>query len=171
MPDDALGREPRIGVEQSAQQACQRPILGIRIGRLVATLELDADRIIVALLAPLPRRHAGVPGPAFLVLRNFDAFYSYNAAESYGLAIAHLADRLRGGGPFGTPWPTDDPGLSRAERRELQTLLSARGHDIGAIDGMLGDKTRAAVRAEQQRLGMEPSGRAGQKLLKALRAG
>jgi len=113
---------------------------------------------------------AGAQGPAFLVTRNFDAIYSYNAAESYGLAIAHLADRLRGGGPFATPWPTDDPGLSRAERRELQTLLTARGHDIGAIDGMLGDKTRAAVRAEQQRLGMEPSGRAGQKLLKALRA-
>jgi lytic murein transglycosylase len=114
---------------------------------------------------------AGERGPAFLVTRNFDAIYSYNAAESYGLAIAHLADRLRGGGPFATPWPTDDPGLSRADRRELQTLLTARGHDIGAIDGMLGDKTRAAVRAEQQRLGMEPSGRAGQKLLKALRAG
>ena len=113
---------------------------------------------------------AGAQGPAFLVTRNFDAIYSYNAAESYGLAIAHLADRLRGGGPFATPWPTDDPGLSRAERRELQTLLTARGHDIGAIDGMLGDKTRAAVRAEQQRLGMEPSGRTGQKLLKALRA-
>lgn len=113
---------------------------------------------------------AGAQGPAFLVTRNFDAIYSYNAAESYGLAIAHLADRLRGGGPFARPWPTDDPGLSRAERRELQTLLTARGHDIGAIDGMLGDKTRAAVRAEQQRLGMEPSGRAGQKLLKALRA-
>jgi lytic murein transglycosylase len=114
---------------------------------------------------------AGERGPAFLVTRNFDAIYSYNAAESYGLALAHLADRLRGGGPFATPWPTDDPGLSRAERRELQTLLTARGHDIGAIDGMLGEKTRAAVRAEQQRLGMEPSGRAGQKLLKALRAG
>ncbi|MFN3737103.1 lytic murein transglycosylase [Hydrogenophaga sp.] len=114
---------------------------------------------------------AGERGPAFLVTRNFDAIYSYNAAESYGLAIAHLADRLRGGGPFATPWPTDDPGLSRAERRELQTLLTARGHDIGAIDGMLGEKTRTAVRAEQQRLGMEPSGRAGQKLLKALRAG
>ncbi|AOF83973.1 lytic murein transglycosylase family protein [Hydrogenophaga sp. RAC07] len=114
---------------------------------------------------------AGAQGPAFLVLRNFDAIYSYNAAESYGLAIAHLADRLRGGGPFTTPWPTDDPGLSRAERREVQTLLIARGHDIGAVDGMLGDKSRVAIRAEQERLGQEASGRAGQKLLKALRGG
>jgi peptidoglycan hydrolase-like protein with peptidoglycan-binding domain len=104
------------------------------------------------------------------VTRNFDALYSYNAAESYGLAIAHLSDRLRGGSPFATPWPTDDAGLSRAERREVQTLLSARGHDIGEVDGMLGDRSKAAVRAEQARLGHEVSGRAGQRLLKALRA-
>lgn len=114
---------------------------------------------------------AGPQGPAFLVMRNFDALYSYNAAESYGLAIAHLSDRLRGGGTFVTPWPTDDPGISRAERRELQTLLIQRGHDIGAVDGMLGDRSRAAIRAEQERLGQEPSGRAGQKLLRALRGG
>ncbi|MFP8835524.1 lytic murein transglycosylase [Hydrogenophaga sp. XSHU_21] len=118
----------------------------------------------LGLLAP-----AGVEGPAFLVTRNFDALYSYNAAESYGLAIAHLADRLRGGSPFATAWPTDDPGLSRAERRELQTLLILRGHDIGEVDGLLGEKTRAAVRLEQQRLGMEADGRAGQRLLAALR--
>lgn len=118
------------------------------------------------LLAP-----AGGNGPVFLVLRNFDAIYSYNAAESYGLAIAHLADRLRGGKPFAAAWPTDDPGLSRAERRELQRLLVARGHDIGEVDGMLGERSRAAIRAEQQRLGQEPTGRAGQKLLAALRGG
>ena len=112
---------------------------------------------------------AGASGPAFLVFRNFDAIYSYNAAESYGLAIAHLSDRLRGGGPFVTPWPTDDPGLSRAERRELQGLLVLRGHDIGEVDGMLGDKSRVAIWVEQARLGMPVSGRAGQKLLRALR--
>jgi lytic murein transglycosylase len=127
---------------------------------------------------PLPRDQgnaglmlpAGPQGPAFLVFRNFDAIYSYNAAESYGLAIAHLADRLRGAGPFTTPWPTDDAGLSRAERRELQGLLVLRGHDIGAIDGALGEKSRAAIRIEQQRLGQEATGRGGQKVLRALRA-
>ena len=114
---------------------------------------------------------AGANGPAFLVTRNFDALYSYNAAESYGLAIAHLSDRLRGAGPFATPWPTDDAGLSRAERRELQGLLVMRGHDIGSIDGMLGDKSREAIRAEQKRLGLDANGRGGQKILKALRGG
>jgi lytic murein transglycosylase len=114
---------------------------------------------------------AGPTGPAFLVFRNFDAIYSYNAAESYGLAIAHLSDRLRGGGSFATPWPTDDPGISRAERRELQGLLILRGHDIGEVDGMLGEKSRAAIRIEQEKLGQEVTGRGGMKLLKALRAG
>ena len=113
---------------------------------------------------------AGVQGPAFLVFGNFDAIYGYNAAESYALAIAHLADRLRGGGPLLTAWPTPDPGLSRAERRELQTLLVARGHAIGEIDGMLGAASRAAIQAEQKRLGLPVEGRAGQKLLGLLRA-
>ncbi|MDT4833427.1 Tn3 family transposase TnXax1 [compost metagenome] len=114
---------------------------------------------------------SGAQGPAFLVFKNFDAIYSYNAAESYGLAIAHLSDRLRGAGPFTTPWPTDDPGLSRAERREVQGLLILRGHDIGEVDGMLGDKSRVAIRAEQARLGHEVNGRGGLKLLQALRGG
>jgi len=127
---------------------------------------LPTDAGSAGLLTP-----AGRNGPAFLAFRNFDALFSYNAAESYGLAIAHLSDRLRGGGPFATPWPTDDPGLSRAERRELQGLLTLRGHDIGAVDGMLGERSRAAIRIEQQRLGQEPSGRGGQRLLKTLRSG
>ena len=134
-------------------------------GRTLAISGL-ADGERTAILLP-----AGVRGPAFIVTPNFDVIYGYNAAESYGLAIAHLSDRLRGGPPFATPWPTDDPGLSRAERRELQTLLAARGHDIGEIDGMLGDKSRAAIKVEQARLGQEASGRGGQKILKALRAG
>lgn len=127
-------------------------------------IDLPADTRSAILLP------AGKAGPAFLVFRNYDAIYSYNAAESYALAIALLADRLRGGSGLRTPWPTDDPGLSRAQRRELQALLAARGHDIGAIDGAIGGRTRAAVLAEQQRLGMAADGRPGQKLLQALRA-
>ena len=132
-------------------------------GRTLANSGL-ADGERTAILLP-----AGPRGPAFIVTRNFDVIYGYNAAESYALAIAHLADRLRGGPPFSTPWPTDDPGLSRAERRELQTLLAARGHAIGEIDGALGERSRAAIKLEQTRLGQEASGRGGQKILKALR--
>ena len=90
--------------------------------------------------------------------RNFDAIYSYNAAESYALAIGHLSDRLRGGGPFVTPWPTDDPGLSRAERRELQTLLQGKGYDIGNPDGVIGSKTVQAIADYQARLACPATG-------------
>jgi lytic murein transglycosylase len=112
---------------------------------------------------------AGVRGPAFIVFGNFDVIHAYNAAESYVLAITHLADRLRGAGPLKTPWPTDDPGLSRAERREVQQRLIERGFDIGAVDGMIGPRTRAAIEAFQASAGLPVDGRAGARVLKALR--
>jgi lytic murein transglycosylase len=108
-------------------------------------------------------------GPAFLVTRNFDALYTYNNAISYALAIAVLSDRLRGTQGIVTPWPTDDPGLSRLERKELQTLLQQRGYQIGNIDGVLGTKTREAIADFQERAGMKRDGRAGQKVLQALK--
>ena len=95
------------------------------------------------------------------MFKNFDAIYGYNAAESYALAISHLADRLRGGGPIQTPWPTDDPGLSRAERRELQERLNAQGYDVGIPDGALGPRTRAAIVAFQTAAGLPADGHAG----------
>ena len=112
---------------------------------------------------------AGTNGPVFLVFKNFDAIYSYNAAESYALAIAHLSDRLQGQGGFSKAWPTDDAGTSRAERREIQQFLLNKGYDIGAVDGLIGDKTRQAIRQEQNRLGLSPTGRAGQQILRAFR--
>jgi lytic murein transglycosylase len=119
---------------------------------------------LAALLLP-----AGAGGPAFLVQKNFDALFSYNAAESYALAIAHLSDRLRGEGPFRAPWPTDDPGLSRAERREVQQRLVERGFDIGEPDGVIGARTRAAIESFQAAAGLPVDGRAGMRVLEALR--
>ena len=132
-------------------------------GRPLAASDAPAARP-AGLLLP-----AGDGGPAFLVFRNFDAIWSYNAADSYALAIALLSDRLRGGPGLVTPWPTEDPGLDRAGRRELQRLLAARGHDIGEIDGMIGERTRAAIAREQQRLGIPGEPRAGRRILEALR--
>ncbi|OTG79774.1 lytic transglycosylase [Acinetobacter sp. ANC 4558] len=123
-----------------------------------------SDNSQAGLLAP-----SGANGPVFLVFRNFDAIYSYNAAESYALAIAHLSDRLQGKGVFVRAWPTNDAGTSRAERREIQTYLLQRGYDIGEADGLIGDKTRKAIQQEQIRLGLGTTGRAGQQILNALR--
>jgi len=114
---------------------------------------------------------AGVDGPAFVVTKNFDALYSYNAAESYGLAIAILGDRLRGGPGIRAAWPTDDPPLARTDRRELMRLLSTRGYDVGEPDGRIGQKTRDAIKDVERRIGMSPTGRPGGKVLEALRRG
>lgn len=112
---------------------------------------------------------SGQEGPAFLVFRNFNAIHSYNPSESYALSIAHLSDRLRGAGPFSTPWPTGDLGLSRAERRELQRLLNEKGYDVGKPDGIIGSRTRAAIEAFQGESGLPVDGHPGQKVLRALR--
>ncbi|WP_375407684.1 lytic murein transglycosylase [uncultured Methylobacterium sp.] len=114
---------------------------------------------------------AGIDGPAFAVTKNFDAIYSYNAAESYGLAIAVLSDRLKGRAGIQAEWPTDDPPLSRAERRDLQTRLTARGYDVGEPDGRVGSKTRDAIKEVERSLGMPQTGRPGAKVLEALRRG
>jgi glucose-6-phosphate 1-epimerase len=138
--------------------------VGLGITRVDGSAIAPSDAA-TALLLP-----AGRTGPAFLVFRNFDAIYSYNAAESYALAIALLSDRLRGQGGLVAAWPTSDPGLSRRERRQLQTLLLQRGHAIGEVDGMIGAASRAAIQAEQVRLGLPPDGRAGQAILRALQS-
>ncbi|MBS7699410.1 MAG: lytic murein transglycosylase [Chelatococcus sp.] len=111
---------------------------------------------------------AGPNGPGFLVYPNFNAIYAYNQAESYALAISHLADRMAGYPALRTPWPTDDPGLSRAQRLQLQKLLAARGYDVGEPDGKIGAQSRAAIAAAEQALGMPPTGRAGSKIYRAL---
>ncbi len=155
-----------------ASRKAKRPVAAWRAdGLTLADGSPLPDRPASAGLLLPARRQGG--GPAFLVGRNFDALYSYNASENYALAIAQLSNLVAApaGTPIGfvQPWPTDDPGLSRAENRELQILLLARGHDIGSADGMIGARTREAIKAEQQKLGMKPDGRAGQKLLAALR--
>lgn len=112
---------------------------------------------------------AGPNGPAFLVMHNFDVIYTYNAAESYTLAAAILAQRLAGGPDIATPWPTDDPGISRSNRRELQQLLTKQGYDVGSPDGAIGEKTKAAISDFQSKNGLPVNGRASAKVLDALR--
>jgi membrane-bound lytic murein transglycosylase B len=126
---------------------------------------------------PLPRSSergdillpGGARGPAFLALQNFHVIMKYNPAEAYALAIGHLADRLAGGGPFVQSWPRDEHVLTIAERYELQQLLARRGFEIGAPDGLLGPRTRLAIRNFQAANGQIPDGFASSRVLDRLR--
>ena len=112
---------------------------------------------------------AGVQGPGFLMLANFNAIMKYNPAEAYALAIGHLADRLRGGERFAQDWPRYERVLTRDERLELQQLLARHGFDIGEPDGHLGAKTRSAIREFQAKAGQIPDGFASAVVLEQLR--
>jgi peptidoglycan lytic transglycosylase B len=112
---------------------------------------------------------AGARGPAFLALENFRVIMKYNPSEAYALAIGHLADRLRGGGPFLQTWPREERALSMAERFELQQQLARRGYDVGEPDGLLGPRTRIAIRNYQVATGQVPDGFPSSVLLERLR--
>lgn len=111
---------------------------------------------------------AGREGPAFLVTRNFDALRSYNVSDSYGLAIALLSQIVAGGDAFKTPWPTNNPGLSRAQRLELQELLNKNGFNVGKADGKVGPATRAGIKKAEAKFGMPVTGRPAWNIYQAL---
>ncbi|MEL6452405.1 MAG: lytic murein transglycosylase [Pseudomonadota bacterium] len=97
----------------------------------------------------LPQGHKG---PAFLAYPNFNTYFEWNQSFTYVLTAAYFATRLAGAPVYNAGNP--DPGLSPDQMKRLQSRLQARGYDVGNIDGILGAGTRAAVQAEQKRLGL-----------------
>jgi lytic murein transglycosylase len=94
----------------------------------------------------------GRNGPAFIAYPNYLVLFEWNKSFVYVLTAAYFATRLEGAPVFDAGNPS--PALSGEEIQSLQRKLEARGHDVGGIDGILGAMTRAAVRSEQQRLGL-----------------
>ena len=111
-------------------------------------------------------------GPAFLLTRNFFAVRSYNPSNNYTLAVLHLGDRIRGGGPFVQPFPGGERTPTLAELQEIQRRLTALGFDTGGTDGRVGHDTMVAVRAFQRKANLLPAdGYPGLKVLARLRDG
>ncbi|EAQ01662.1 Membrane bound lytic murein transglycosylase B [Pseudooceanicola batsensis HTCC2597] len=112
---------------------------------------------------------AGARGVAFLVFKNFDVIKRYNNSDAYALGVGHLGDRIGGAGPLRGGWPDGERALKRAERQELQSLLTRAGYSTGGIDGKIGPNTVRAIRGYQQRVGMAPDGHPSVALLTRLR--
>jgi len=96
---------------------------------------------------------AGAHGPSFLVTDNFKAIREYNTSDLYATFVGNLADRIRGGGNFATPWRPIGP-QKTAIIRAVQEGLKARGHPITVIDGFIGSNTRREAGQFQRSNGM-----------------
>lgn len=112
---------------------------------------------------------AGADGPAFAVFKNFFVIKRYNNANSYAMAVGHLADKINGSGEFVRDWPRGPGALRLPEKLEVQELLIKAGYDIGEPDGIIGPKTLDAISDVQRRAGRQPTGKADQDVLKFLR--
>jgi hypothetical protein len=101
---------------------------------------------------------SGANGPAFLVTENFVVIKQYNNSDAYALAVALLADRMRGRPPVRASWPTDDRQLSRDARIALQRKLAGLGYDVHDFEGHIDFDLRDAIREVQVKFGMQPDG-------------
>jgi membrane-bound lytic murein transglycosylase B len=113
---------------------------------------------------------SGRAGPAFLVTQNFNVIKLYNNSDVYALAVGHLADRMQGAPRFRTPWPKDDPQLSREQRMALQKKLAELGYKVRDFQGRIDFDLRDAIRQEQKKFGMPPDGHPTLALLQRLGA-
>lgn len=112
---------------------------------------LPSDGMNASLLLPM-----GKDGPAFLAYPNFQVFLDWNQSLVYATTIAYLATRLDGAPRVGRGGSVNS--LSFDQIRQLQTVLTQRGFNVGGIDGVLGEQTRLAVRQVQIDLGMAADG-------------
>ncbi len=167
--DETWGREVRLpkGFDlELADLTLRKPIaawqaLGIR---RVDGEDLPRADMQAAIILP-----AGYKGPAFMVYGNFRSILNWNRSILYAVAVGHLADRIAGLPSLSTARPESERPLSRADVEVMQTLLASRGLDPGTPDGVVGARTRAALKTYQRQVGMAPDGYPSFEVLDALR--
>jgi len=101
---------------------------------------------------------AGWRGPAFILYPNFKAVMNWNRSTLYALSVAILAQQIAGGPAVAQTAPADDEPLSRDTVVDIQTRLARLGFYTDEADGLLGPKTRSAVRLFQKQAGLPADG-------------
>ncbi len=110
---------------------------------------------------------AGRFGPAFIVTENFYVLKQYNYSDLYALYVGHLGDRIADDRPFRAKWQQVG-GFSRGDVKGMQEQLVKEGYDVGAVDGLVGFKTRIAVGLWQAKQGQAPTCFPDAKLVKSI---
>ncbi len=112
---------------------------------------------------------AGHKGPAYLVYDNFHVIMRWNRSISYALAVGYLADRIAGLGQMHASAPAHMRLLKASEVTEIQRRLNTLGFDSGEPDGVVGSRTRRAIKEFQLRRGLPADGFPDRTLLSLLR--
>lgn len=112
---------------------------------------------------------AGIKGPALLITENYRVIKKYNSSDAYALGVAHLGDRLLGGGAYRAAWPRNDKRLSPGDLKDIQRRLISVGHSIGKVDGRIGEQSREAIRQSQVKYGLVADGYPTLALLERMR--
>ena len=157
-------RRARLGSEQ-ADTSVEKPVrawaaMGVK---LAGSAPLPASDEPSSISLP-----AGWRGPAFILYPNFKAVMNWNRSTLYALAVAILAQQIAGGPAVMQAPPEDDAPLSRDTVIDMQTRLARLGFYTDETDGLLGPKTRSAVRMFQKQIGMPADGHATPQLVARL---
>lgn len=109
---------------------------------------LPNDNLASSVLLPMGRF-----GPAFMAYPNFAAYTEWNNSLIYSTTAGYLATRIAGAAPMRRPaGPVAQ--LPFNELKQLQQLLVQAGFNVGKVDGVLGQQSRAAVKAMQIKYGL-----------------
>lgn len=109
---------------------------------------LPGDNLPASLLLPMGRH-----GPAFLAYPNFSTYTEWNNSLIYATTAAYLATRIAGAAPMHKPTASVAQ-LPFNDIKQLQTLLTKQGFNVGKIDGVLGQQSRTAIKAMQVKYGL-----------------
>ncbi|MCU0840989.1 MAG: lytic murein transglycosylase [Thiobacillaceae bacterium] len=115
----------------------------------------------------LPQGHQG---PAFLVYPNFRVIMQWNRSVHYAIAVGHLSDRIAWLPPLRNGRHADNRRMTRDQAQELQQRLAHLGFNPGEPDGVIGSRTKAAIRAYQAARGLPRDGHPSHALLEQLQA-
>ncbi len=102
--------------------------------------------------------------------RAVSRFQADHGMTADGFPTAALIERVRTRAGVAAAPPREPAGLGRSGVRELQRLLNRLGYGVGRPDGVIGSRTRDAIRDFERARGMEVRGRATDVVLEAARA-
>ncbi|MBR4127156.1 MAG: lytic murein transglycosylase [Alphaproteobacteria bacterium] len=112
---------------------------------------------------------AGVRGPAFLVYSNFRVILKWNNSVLYAIAVGHLSDRIQSRPAFSKKYTQKGGSFTLDNAMEVQELLAKMNLYSSGIDGVLGRKSREAIRSFQDMYGLPADGYANASLLHFMR--